>query len=201
MLPLYYKESSTESTTEEAKNAPALGGKEQPGGDIDKILNATTALKVDAELLWELLEKILQFDVKKYEAFFVDAGLIESIALPFLSRSRILGASLSIGEECFSSDGGSSSNQLQLQSSILKAADFSLQTLMLLCNVLCNMISASPHLGRTARGQGLCKELHKIVEKSELQAAKAALKVFHTPPPPSITSPLLISLTRSITVV
>ncbi len=176
-----FTEATKEAKAREGENAAAAAatlGKEPI--DIDDILTTAMALMVDAELLWELLEKILQFDIKKYEAFFVDAGLIDAVTLPLLSRSRTLGASLYAAKEFSSSScGDDDDNRLHLQASALKAADFSLHTLMMLCNALCSMISASPHLGRTARDQGLCKELHEIIEKSELQATKAALKVFH----------------------
>ncbi len=137
-------------------------------------------LNIDAELLCELLEKILQFDVKKYESIFADAGLIDAVMLPLLTRSRALSASLYAAAERFSNSGDN--NQLNLRTSTLKAADCSLHTLTLLCNALCSMITASPHLGRAARDQGLCEELHKIIEKNELQATKAALKVFYCDP-------------------
>ncbi len=138
--------------------------------DVNVVLTDAKILNADAELLCELLEKILQFDVKKYESIFADAGLIDAIMLPLLARARELIASLFSASEMFSNT---------LRSSTLKAADCSLDILTLLCNALCSMISASPHLGCVARDQGICEELHKIIEKNGLQAAKAALKVFH----------------------
>ncbi len=169
------KETKEARDVENAAAAAAVLGKEHI--DIDGTLTLSTALKVDAELLWNLLEKILQFDAKKYEGLFADAGLIDAVTLPLLSRSRTLCASLYATKQFLSSCGKEDDNRLHLQASVIKAADFSLQTLMLLCNALCSMILASPHLGRAARDQGLCEELHDIIENSELQATKAALKV------------------------
>jgi hypothetical protein len=129
------------------------------GADEVRLANAE-ALVQDADALWGMLEKLLQFDARKFADILASLGLFDDVLSPLLAKTKSLGPPE--GPE-----GGMSSAPSRLASRILQ----------LQCQMMSALLAVSPRLCRLARGLDLLGFVHLVIETYPAEDAKVALKV------------------------